>query len=422
MSKLTVAVSCPIDTYSGYGARSRDFVKALIELGDYDVKILSQRWGNTRFGYLKNHDETDLITRIVPKVDSQPDIWVQCTVPNEFQKIGKFNIGLTAGIETTICAAPWIEGCNRMDLILCSSEHSKRVFLETQFTQKDKNTGQIIKALQLTKPVEVLFEGGDLTKYFPTKSNFDLTEIKESFCLLFVGHWLQGKLGEDRKNVGFMIKSFLESYKNKKDAPALLLKTSKGNASLLDQTQLLKQIDDIRKTVNGKLPNIYILHGDISDNDMNSLYNHDKVKAMISLTKGEGFGRPLLEFSLINKPIIASGWSGHVDFLAPEFTILIGGEVKPVDKSAVVKDVLIPESSWFQADSGEVGKAYKDIVKNYKKHLSKAKRLGHKNRTEFSFEAMVKKIKEYMTAYLPEIPKQVELSLPKLDLPKLKKL
>ena len=105
-----------------------------------------------------------------------------------------------------------------------------------------------------------------------------------------------------------------------------------------------------------------------------------------------------------------------------EFTILIGGEVKPVDKSAVVKDVLIPESSWFQADSGEVGRAYKDIVKNYKKHLSKAKRLGHKNRTEFSFEAMVKKIKEYMTAYLPEIPKQVELSLPKLDLPKLKKL
>lgn len=422
MSKLTVAVSCPIDTYSGYGARSRDFVKALIELGDYDVKILSQRWGNTRFGYLKNHDETDLITRIIPKLDSQPDIWVQCTVPNEFQKIGKFNIGLTAGIETTICAAPWIEGCNRMDLILCSSEHSKRVFLETQFTQKDKNTGQIIKALQLTKPVEVLFEGGDLTKYFPTKSNFDLSEIKESFCLLFVGHWLQGKLGEDRKNVGFMIKSFLESYKNKKDAPALLLKTSKGNASLLDQRQLLKQIDDIRKTVNGKLPNIYILHGDISDNDMNSLYNHDKVKAMISLTKGEGFGRPLLEFSLINKPIIASGWSGHVDFLSPEFTILIGGEVKPVDKSAVVKDVLIPESSWFQADSGEVGKAYKDIVKNYKKHLNKAKRLGHKNRTEFSFEAMVKKIKEYMTTYLPEIPKQVELSLPKLDLPKLKKL
>ena len=272
---------------------------------------------------------------------------MQCTVPNEFQKIGKFNIGLTAGIETTICAAPWIEGCNRMDLILCSSEHSKRVFLETQFTQKDKNTGQIIKALQLTKPVEVLFEGGDLTKYFPTKSNFDLSEIKESFCLLFVGHWLQGKLGEDRKNVGFMIKSFLESYKNKKNAPALLLKTSKGNASLLDQTQLLKQIDDIRKTVNGKLPNIYILHGDISDNDMNSLYNHDKVKAMISLTKGEGFGRPLLEFSLINKPIIASGWSGHVDFLSPEFSILIGGEVKPVDKSAVVKDVLIPESSWF---------------------------------------------------------------------------
>ena len=422
MSKLTVAVSCPIDTYSGYGARSRDFVKALIELGEYDVKIISQRWGNTRFGYLKDHNEIALESRIVPKLDNQPDIWIQCTVPNEFQNVGKFNIGLTAGIETTLCAAPWIEGCNRMDLILCSSEHSKKVFLETRYTQTDNNSGQIIKELKVEKPVEVLFEGGDLTKYFDTKSNFDLSQVKEKFCLLFVGHWLQGQIGEDRKNVGYMIKSFLESYKNKKDAPALLLKTSRGNTSLLDQTYVLKKIDDIRKTVNGKLPNIYLLHGDISDSEMNNLYNHEKVKAMISLTKGEGFGRPLLEFSLVNKPIIASGWSGHVDFLDPKFSILIGGELKQVDKSAVVKDVLIPESSWFQADSTQVGKAYKDILKNYKKYLTNAKRLGHKNRTNFSYEKMVDKIKEYMTTYIPEIPKQVELSLPKLDLPKLKKV
>ena len=422
MSKLTVAVSCPIDTYSGYGARSRDFVKALIELGEYDVKIISQRWGNTRFGYLKDHNEIALESRIIPKLDNQPDIWIQCTVPNEFQNVGKFNIGLTAGIETTLCAAPWIEGCNRMDLILCSSEHSKKVLLETQYSQTDSNTGQIIKQFKIEKPVEVLFEGGDLTKYFETNSNFDLSQVKEKFCLLFVGHWLQGQIGEDRKNVGYMIKSFLESYKNKKDAPALLLKTSRGTTSLLDQTYILKKIDDIRKTVNGKLPNIYLLHGDISDSEMNNLYNHEKVKAMISLTKGEGFGRPLLEFSLVNKPIIASGWSGHIDFLDPKFSILIGGELKKIDKSAVVKDVIIPESSWFQANPSEVGKAYKDIFKNYKKYLTNAKRLGHKNRTNFSFEAMVKKIEEYMTTYLPEIPKQVELNLPKLDLPKLKKV
>ena len=421
MSKLTVVISCPIDTYSGYGARSRDFVKSLLEIEEYNVKVISQRWGNTRFGYLKDHNETKLTSLIVPKIDAQPDIWIQCTVPNEFQKVGKFNIGLTAGIETTVCAPTWIEGCNRMDLVLVSSEHSKKVFLESVFDQKDKS-GKIVRKLQLEKPIEVLLEGADLTKYKPIKSTFDLSSIKESFCLLFVGHWLQGKLGEDRKNVGFMIKSFLETYKNKKDAPALLLKTSTGTTSLLDQTKVLKKINDIRKTVKGKLPNIYLIHGDLPDSEVNNLYNHDKVKAMVSLTKGEGFGRPLLEFSLTNKPIIASAWSGQVDFLDPKFTMMIGGEIKQIDKTAAIKDVLIPESGWFQADAALVGKAYKDVVKNYKKHLSNAKRLGHKNRTNFSFEKMTEILKGYLQTYMPDIPKQVELSLPKLDLPKLKKV
>lgn len=422
MSKLTIAVSCPIDTYSGYGARSRDFVKALIDLKEYNIQILSQRWGNTRFGYLKDHKEDYLSSLIIPKLETKPNIWIQITVPNEFQPVGEFSIGLTAGIETSICAAPWIEGCNRMDLILCSSNHSKKVFLESTYDQKDKKTGQIIKKLKLEKPVEVLFEGGDLTKYKQIKSTFDLSEVKESFCYLFVGHWLQGKFGEDRKNVGFMIKSFLETFKNKKNAPALLLKTSKGNTGLLDQTSVLKRIDDIRKTVKGRLPNIYLLHGDISDSEVNNLYNHDKVKAMISLTKGEGFGRPLLEFSFVNKPIMASAWSGQTDFLDPKFAVMIGGELKQIDKSAAVKDVLIPESGWFQADSAQVAKGYKDIVKDYKKYLTNAKRLGHKNRTNFSYEKMVDKIKEYFDSYIPDIPQQVELSLPKLDLPTLKKV
>ena len=279
-----------------------------------------------------------------------------------------------------------------------------------------------MKQIKVETPIEVLFEGADLSKYKAIKSTFDLSSVKESFCYLFVGHWLQGKLNEDRKNVGYMIKSFLETFKNKRNAPALLLKTSRANTSILDRTAILKKIDDIRKTVKGSLPNIYLLHGDISDSEMNNLYNHDKVKAMISFTKGEGFGRPLLEFSLTNKPIIASAWSGQVDFLDPQFTALVGGQLKQIDPSAAIKDVLIPESQWFQADPESTAKAYKDVFKNYKKYLNNAKRLGHKNRTNFSYERMVEKIKEYIEAYKPEMPKQVELSLPKLDLPTLKKV
>ena len=154
MSKPLAVVSCPIDTYSGYGARARDFVKALIALDKYEVKTLSQRWGNTRFGYLEDHNEDELASTIIPSINKKPNLWIQITVPNEFQRVGEFNIGLTAGMETTLVHQSWIEGCNRMDLILTSSEHSKRVFTEVKYDMKNNQTGQVVKQFKLEKPIE----------------------------------------------------------------------------------------------------------------------------------------------------------------------------------------------------------------------------------------------------------------------------
>ena len=416
MSKLTVAISCPIDTYSGYGARARDLVKAFIELNEYDVKIIPQRWGNTRFGYLDEHSEYDLKSRCVDKLTEKPDIWVQVTVPNEFQPVGKFNIGVTAGIETTVCPQPWIVGLNRMDLILTSSEHSKKVLSETEWTAKDNNS-----KLKLEKPIEVLFEGVDLHKYFnkPT-TDFNLDNVKENFCFLFVGHWLQGELGHDRKNVGYMIKSFLHTFKNKPNPPALILKTQSASSSIIDREDTLTKIDQIRKTIKGTLPNIYLIHGEVSDEEINNLYNHPKVKSMVCLTKGEGFGRPLLEFSIVRKPILASAWSGQADFLDKTKAVLVGGRIDKVHPSAQVKDIILDGSQWFFPDDQMVNKGFKNIFKNYKKLLTKAKQLGFQNSKNFSFGAMVKLLKNYLDKYTPEIPKQVPIDIPNLDLPKLK--
>ena len=182
---------------------------------------------------------------------------------------------------------------------------------------------------------------------------------------------------------------------------------------------MLEKIDDIRKTVKGKLPNIYLIHGDITDSEVNDLYNNPKVKCMVSWTRGEGFGRPLLEFSLVKKPILTTGWSGHVDFLNPEQALLVGGQLTKVHPSAVQKGVILPESQWFKPDDGQVGNAYKQIFKQYKKWLPKAKQLGFKNSKEFTLEKMAEKLDMLLESNLPEFPKQVELELPKLDLPKL---
>ena len=420
MDKISVVISCPIDTYSGYGARARDLVKALLKLEKYDVKILSQRWGNTRFGYLKDHNEHELSSLILPNLTARPNVWIQLTVPNEFQPVGEYNIGVTAGIETTISDPSWIEGLNRMNLNLVSSQHAKETFQRSQFNIEEN--GQTKGQIKLQKPVEVLFEGADLTKYFPTTSKFDLSTVKEDFAYLFVGHWLQGSFGQDRKNVGYMIKVFLEVFKNKKNQPTLILKTQSANASILDRDQLLKKIDDIRKTVKGTLPNIYLIHGEMSDEEINHLYNHPKVKAMVSFTKGEGFGRPLLEFSLVNKPIIASNWSGHIDFLDKEFCYLINGTLTNVDKSAVVEKMILKESQWFTPHDTEAATALRLVYDNYKKYAELAKRQGYKSRTNFSWEKMAEQLDQILSSNLPEFAKQVQLKLPTLQLPKMNKV
>jgi glycosyltransferase involved in cell wall biosynthesis len=428
MSKPTLVVSCPVDTYSGYGARARDFVQSIIDLDKYDVKILSQRWGGTRFGYLKDHGNTSLASRIIPQLSQQPDIWIQITVPNEFQKVGKYNIGVTAGIETTLCDPSWIQGCNNMDLVLVSAQHAKKVFEESKFNMQDNNTKQVTGVVELKTKVEVLFEGADIEKYHLTASTLDLDMIEESWAYLTIGHWLPGILGEDRKNIGYTIKAFLETFKNKPKGkrPALILKVQAGSGtSIMDREELLNRIDAIRKTVKGDLPNVYLLHGDMTDAEVNELYNHSKVKAMISLTKGEGFGRPLLEFSLVNKPIIASGWSGHIDFLDNQFTKQIGGILTNVHPSAAVKNMLLTESQWFKPDDSLVGKALKDVYEDYKPYMELAKRQGHRSRTQFSYEKMRETLDNLLTQYIPEFPKQVELKLPqlkKIELPKLKKV
>jgi glycosyltransferase involved in cell wall biosynthesis len=421
--KQYCVISAPPDTYSGYGARSRDFIKALYELkkDEWDIQIIPQRWGSTSWGFLEDYkEEWGWMIPLLLKgpLTKQPDYWFQITIPNEFQHVGKVSIGVTAGIETTVCDASWLEGCNRMDLTLVSSQHAKNVLQATSYG-KQENPNQILK---LEKPVEVLFEGVDLNKYFSiadeelpeTDLVLDLDEIKEEFCYLFVGHWLQGDFGEDRKNVSRMIYTFLETFKGKKNKPALILKTSSSTSCIMDREEVLKKIDAIRNLVQGSdLPNVYLLHGDLDDEDMNNLYNHPKVKAMISFAKGEGYGRPLAEFCLSKKPVIASGWSGQVDFLDGEFAVLIPGELTQTHPSAQSQGLILPGALWFTIDHNLAAKAMEDVFAHYKKYEERGKRQGHKIRTEFSFDNMVLFLKGYLDKYA-NVPKQVEFKLPQL--------
>ena len=418
--KPTLVFQAPIATRSGYGDHARDLLHSLYKLDKFEIKVISTRWGQTPMDALNYDNEFHkwVIENIIPKIDQKPDIYIQVTVPNEFQPLGHYNIGITAAIETTHSPLDWVHGCNRMDLIIVPSEHSKKSLVDSVYNEADKQSGQLIAQHKIQKPVEVLFEG--FNENFGTEYVAHITEldsIKEDFVFLFVGHWLRGDLGEDRKNVGMMIKTFAMAFKNEKIKPALVLKTSSAGFSVMDRETTIRKIKDVLGKDYQKVP-IYLLHGDLTESQMNGLYEHPKVKAMLNFTKGEGFGRPLLEFSLTGKPVIVSNWSGHIDFLK-QGAVLLEGELKPVHESAA-DQFLLKESQWFNVNISKALVVIKDVYKNYDKYKTASFQLGKQNKQNFSLEKMTKLFDTILNQY--GIYTKIQPKFQQLQLPKLKML
>jgi len=420
-NKPTCVLYAALDTFSGYGQRGRDIAKALIELKgeEWDIKILSCRWGATPNGFIEAHPEWEFLNKYIQsnhQLTSQPDYMFWNTIPSEGQVVGKWNCLITAGIESTIAPAEWVEGCQRMDLVLGSSKHTIDVLRNSKFEKRDQNSNQVVGVIEWTKPGDTLFEGIDEVTYKPqTASKFNLDNVTEDFCFLFNSMWVgNSPIGEDRKNIGLLIKSFFETFKNKTNKPALILKTTTVGSSYSDRDEILKRIKQIQSTVKStNLPNIYLLHGDVTDEEINELNNHPKVKAMISFAKGEGYGRPLAEFCLSKKPVIASGWSGQVDFLDGEFAVLIPGTLTPTHPSAQSQGLILPGALWYSVDESLASKALEEVYAHYKKYEERGKRQGHKIKTEFSYDNMVLFLKNYLDKFV-RIPKQVEFKLPQL--------
>ena len=415
-----VVIASPVATQSGYGHHAREIIANIIEQRgkEWDIKLVSLPWGHTPMTYPIS---VDLQLRIIPlPLQDQPDVWVQISVPNELQPVGKYNIGVTAGTEGNICPAEWIDKLNAMNLIIVPSEFTKTVFEETA-----KQSNKVI-----TTKIEVIPEYFDESVYTNNaiETLNELDSIEESFAFLSVGHWLQGQAGEDRKNISGLVHCFFNTYKDKKDAPALILKTSGATYSIMDRMEIEDRINQLRSMFNtSKLPNVYLLHGELTDAEMNSLYNHSKVKAMVSFTKAEGFGRPLLEFSTTGKPIIAPHYSGQVDFLKKDFICELPGVQTPIHPSAQ-NEFLINGATWFTPDYGYAGKMLLEIQKNYKKWLELGKRQRYfvnSSFTKTAVAAVYERVLSVVGSEIESIPMPVKLKLPaltKVQLPKLTKV
>jgi len=432
MSKPLCVIQGPVFNRSGYGDLATDLAKSIVRYGKYDVKIAPTRWGGcpskTTIDELSTEEDKQLASMFLSQnLNKQPDLFVQISIPNEFQPAGKYNIGITAGIETTMPSGQFVEGMNRMNMNIVTSNHVKKVFESVQY-QKQYEDGRK-EILKNEKPIEICFWGADTSIYKKIEDKIEsidnvLSKIPEKFAFLFVGQWTHQSLYGDRKDIGNLIKTFCNAFKNKssENRPCLLLKTSGVNFSTVDRDAILGKIKQIQSEVDGVCPNVYLLHGELSPTEMNGLLNHDKVKVHVSFTHGEGFGHPLLLASLSGKPVIASNWSGHLDFLNPRYTSFFDGMIKPINPESA-NDWLIKESSWFYVAYGLAEDKMKQYYHSYtKSYTDKAEQLRLENMQKFNLESMDKKLWSILDKYVPEFAVEKKIVLPKLKkigLPKL---
>ena len=430
MNKPTLVFQSPCFTRSGYGDHSRDLLKSLRKMDKYDIKIIPLRWGNTPQNNVDGESDFGrwMLERVITEVSDKPDVFIQVSVANEFSAKGGYNIGITAGVETTICPKDFIDGCNNMDLIIVPSNFTRQNIGGTVYQQKDQATEQIVGEIKVTKPIEVLFEGVD-TEIFSKGGGKDVLEnVKEDFNFLIVGHWLRGELGQDRKDIGMAIKTFATvfQYLPKDKRPGLIIKTSHAGFSVIDREGTREKLESVLKPLGDKCPSVYLIHGDMEETDMSNLYHHPKVKAMLSFTKGEGYGRPMAEFTLTGKPIITSGWSGQLDFLPAENAVLLEGSLTPVHESAA-DQFCMKEAQWFTANYSNAANKIYDVYSKYDTYSKKSEGLKTNTLNNFTLDKMNDKFTQMLEHYVKVQPKLVPFNIPKVNsskmqIPKLNKI
>ena len=308
--KKKIFVRGPVLSQSGYGEQSRFALRALRSREDlFDIYIQPINWGQTGWVWEESEFRDWMDARIletqllIQQKQLQPDMSLQITIPNEFQKICPINIGYTAGIETDRVAPAWLQKGNDMDKILVVSNHAKDTYVGTTAQATNKQTGETFP-YKLETPVEVVWENTALAETAEAIPGFDPKNDFNFLCVSQMG---------PRKNLENTIKWFVEEFVDQE--VGLVIKTNTQGNSRIDLEYTENALEAILAAYPDRKCSVSLLHGDLSESQMRGLYEHDKIKAMVNISHGEGFGLPLFEAARLGLPIISIGWSGQTDFL-----------------------------------------------------------------------------------------------------------
>jgi glycosyltransferase involved in cell wall biosynthesis len=329
-----VIVRAPLLSISGYGEHSRQIYQWAKSIDTWAVSAQVLNWGNTSW-YIDPDAENGLIRQIMSTSTNQTtgfDISIQVQLPHEWDpNLAKFNIGVTAAVETDRCNPEWIDAANRMSIIIVPSAHVKRTLTESG---------------NIRVPVHVIGEW-----YIPevddVNSKIDLN-LSTSFNFLIISQMTAQNTNDDRKNILDTLKWMLDVFKDDKDV-GIILKTNFGRGTKIDrkftQDTVVKFINQHRKS---QFPKIHLIHGNLTSSEIAGLYRHPTVKCLVNLTRGEGFGLPILEAAASGLPVITTNWSGHLDFMKMGKFVPVDYTLIDIPATRVDGKIFIAGTKWAQ--------------------------------------------------------------------------
>jgi glycosyltransferase involved in cell wall biosynthesis len=402
----------PLLTRSGYGEQSRFALRSLRSREDlFDIFIQPLQWGQTSWLNIDS-EERRWIDQTIEKTigyiqqNGQFDIALQITIPNEWEQLAPINVGYTAGIETTKVAPEWIMKGNQVDKIIVVSTHSKGVYENTVYEGTNEQTGQQLE-VSLNKTIDVV---NYPVKLFDSLPDVNLN-LEYDFNFLVVAQF------GPRKNIPNTVKWFVEEFKD--EEVGLVVKTNIAKNCLMDREHLFGDMKNFMTQLGEHKCKVYLLHGDMTDAEMHSLYRHSKIDALVALPHGEGFGLPIFEAAYSGLPVVATGWSGQMDFLVDEggreHFYNVSFDIQPVQENVVWDGVIIKDSMWAYAREQSAKEKMRECYNDRKKAINSAEYADNLHE-RFSAEKMYAKFVHSVYGEPEEVPDVDVQDLPKVSI------
>lgn len=327
----------PVLDASGYGEFSRYFIYALNGAGiNLSVEQISLDPAGVDFG------KKGLICKQLMK-KKPVDINVINMVPTLFKKYKSTkakNVGFTMW-ESSQLPDIWVKTCNEMDAIFVPCNWNRQVFIDSG----------------VNVPVYVV-QPGIAPEDIP-----EINNKKGGGCFTFysIFQWTE------RKNPEGLVKAYLSEFRGCGDVE-LVLKTYRHPRIPNNAHFFTEEIERIRRQMNippNELPKISVITQFLSTEEIYSL--HAGADCFVLPHRAEGWGMPHMEAMSFGNPVIATRFSGNVDFMNDENSYLVDCGMTPCINMDWYVKWFNGSMWWAEADLGSLAKHMRDVYENREK-------------------------------------------------------